>query len=76
MVRIPADCTVFGFADLFLGGAAAATQSAVGVGVVFSTLQSAAMGGYGVPIVAGVVKGGAVAAGAAVGLAAKFGGKT
>ena len=75
LVRLSAHRTVFAFADLCAGSAAVAAQSTFGVGAVFSALQSAAMGGYGVPIVAGVVKGGAVVAGAAVGVAAKYGGK-
>ena len=39
------------------GSFAAATQPASGVGAVFSTLQSAAMAGYGVLIVAAFVQG-------------------
>ncbi|KAG9512943.1 hypothetical protein KCV07_g9095, partial [Aureobasidium melanogenum] len=38
------------------GSVAAAAQSTFGVGAVFSTLQSAAMAGYGATIVAGVVQ--------------------
>jgi len=39
----------------------AAFQSAWGVNALFSLLQSAAMGGYGAPIVAGVVQAASVA---------------
>ena len=44
-------------ADLLLASLVAAFQSAWGVNALFSLLQSAAMGGYGAPIVAGVVQG-------------------
>jgi uncharacterized protein (DUF2062 family) len=40
---------------------AAGAQPASGVGALFSTLQSAAMNGYGVPIVAAFVQGTIVA---------------
>lgn len=46
-------------------------QAIHGVNVIWSTLQSAAMGGYGAPIVAGGVRAGAVA-GAAVNLVKGF----
>ncbi|KAI4740701.1 hypothetical protein E4T50_08853 [Aureobasidium sp. EXF-12298] len=42
------------------GSVAAAAQSTWGVGAVFSTLQSAAMAGYGVPVVAAFVQGSVV----------------
>ena len=45
------------FADLLKASLVAAFQSAWGVNALFSLLQSAAMGGYGAPIVAGVMKG-------------------
>lgn len=50
---------------LMTGGLAASAQSMFGVGAVFSTLQSAAMGGYGVAAVHSVISGGAAAAGLA-----------
>lgn len=43
--------------DLFSASLAAAFQSVWGVNALFSLLQSAAMGGYGAPVVAGVVQG-------------------
>lgn len=46
-------------------------QSAGTAGAVFSTVQSAAMGGYGVTAVAGFFAGTGAAAGAAAGVTAK-----
>jgi hypothetical protein len=63
------DCflTFLFFWEISLGGLAASFQSYWGVNTVFSTLQSAAMSGYGEPIVYGIVQGGAVAAGVVAG---------
>ncbi|THX92714.1 hypothetical protein D6D03_10360 [Aureobasidium pullulans] len=43
------------------GSIAAACQSTFGTNAMFSTLQSAAMAGYGAPVIAGVVQGAAAA---------------
>ena len=56
-----------------LGWAAAAYQSAFGVNWVFSGLQSAAMAGYGAPVVNGIIRG-AVLAGMGITEAFKWAG--
>ena len=43
-----------------IGSGAATFQSADGATAAFSTLQSAAMGGYGAPIVGGIAQGASV----------------
>lgn len=55
----------------WIGSAASAAMAwlgSVAPGGVYASLQSAAMGGYGVGVVAGAVKGGAVAVSAVVGV--------
>ena len=46
-------------ADFSVASLVASFQSSWGINALFSLLQSAAMGGYGAPIVAGAVKGAA-----------------
>jgi hypothetical protein len=55
-------------ANKLSGSAAAWCQANIGVGVVFSYLQSAAMGGYGTAVVQGV----SVTVGGAVGAVAGY----
>ncbi|KAK7928174.1 hypothetical protein PG985_005172 [Apiospora marii] len=52
---------------IYVGSLAAATQSAGAAGTVFSTLQSAAMGGYGLAAVSSVFTGVGAVVGAVVG---------
>lgn len=52
---------------VYIGSLAAATQSAGAAGAVFSTLQSAAMGGYGMAAVSSVFSGIGAVIGAVVG---------
>ena len=59
----------------FTGSVASGVMSFLGIvpaGGVYATLQSAAMGGYGAPIVAGAAKGAAAVAGMAYVCARKF----
>jgi hypothetical protein len=60
------------YADKEAGGSAAAFQSANGATAAFSALQSAAMGGYGVAIVNGVVQGVSVGAAGVAQLFSRF----
>lgn len=55
--------SMIGMSDNIAASLAATFQSMWGVNALFSLLQSAAMSGYGAPIVAGVVKGGSVIGG-------------
>lgn len=70
LVRQLPSISCFLFADILIGSIAAAYQSTFGANAMFATLQSAAMGGYGTPVVVGCVQGtAAVGAAAAAGVA-------
>lgn len=61
LVRQLPSISCFLFADILIGSIAAAYQSTFGANAMFATLQSAAMGGYGAPVVVGCVQGTAAA---------------